>query len=272
MVRQPEPTLPSRSAALRRRLVAASPWLVVAGMVLVLALVGLFAAAAQRMRARPAWWQTVQAADPTVVHNATELENAVLSTLSERRELLDAPDGSRASADWWVAVPAEDANAWLSARLPRWVAAQSDISRWPDELAEVRVSFEAPFVRVGARVDRGGQSRYLAATFIPQLRSDGSLWLVAERVSIGTLNLPAGWVLDGAEARADDLVPEAFRGLPQSRDFFRMFAGEIPATPTPEIDLQDGRRVRLLALRAGQGRLELKCRTEHRGTQQASGG
>ncbi|MEQ8768938.1 MAG: hypothetical protein RIB60_00360 [Phycisphaerales bacterium] len=255
----------------------AGPGSVVAAMVVVVVLIVTVLAVSSRMSAKPSWWQPVASTNPRVVENATQLENAIFTQLHLRREAERTQTKTGEvlmSADWWVRLSADSANAWLAVRLPKWVAGQmfhaldeeanpEELDVWPEDLTEVQVSFQHPHILVGARVDRGGHGRYFSATLRPELRDDGTLWMVAEQVHVGRLTVPAGWVLSEAERRADDVVPEAFRGLPEAEAFFQIFAGERPFADEPQIRLGDGRRVRLLAVRSTAAGLEVKCRTEY---------
>lgn len=258
------------------------PWVVGGAMGLVIVLIVAVVAMSVQMNAPPVWWQTVAADNPEVASDAKELENAIFTQLHLRRDTVQTETESGEvlrSAEWWVALPAEDANAWLAVRLPVWVAGKmfeaaedaepgegaDELGVWPEELAEVQVSFQHPHILVGARMEQEGKQRYFSATLVPELREDGTLWLVAKQVHVGRLSVPASWVLAEAEHRADDIVPEAFRGLPEAEAFFQIFAGERPFANEPEIRLGDGRRVRLLALRSNdKGKLEVKCRTEYK--------
>ncbi len=255
----------------------AGPWLVCAAMVVVVVMIVAVLGVSSRMRAQPLWWQPVASENPEIVENATELENAIFTQLHLRRDAdrIQTETGEvLRSAEWTVGLRAEQTNAWLAVRLPKWVAGQmfhamdkagdpEELDVWPEDLSEVQVSFQHPHILVGARIDRGGDPRYFSATLTPELRDDGTLWLVANRVHVGRVSVPAGWVLSEAERRADDVVPEAFRGLPEAEAFFQIFAGERPFADEPQIRLGDGRRVRLLSLRSDQGRLIVKCRTEY---------
>src|SRR5690606_19838348 len=130
------------------------------------------------------------------------------------------------------------------------------------EIAEVQMNFEGEHIRVGACIRRHGREQYVSATLAHEIREDGSLWLVARRVHLGRVGMPARWVLDEAEGRADELLPEALRGLPEAETVFEIFSGERPFSVDPEIRLGDGRRVRLLRLWALEdGRLGMQFRT-----------
>ena len=102
-------------------------------------------------------------------------------------------------------------------------------------------------------------------TLDPQIREDGSLWMPARWVSVGRLAVPGDWVIDHADRRRDQFIPEDLKDLPETAAMFRAFAGEAPIATDAVVTLGDGRVVRLLEMRPADGRLELTCRTEHDG-------
>ena len=254
-------------------------------------------------RGQPVWWHPVANNDETRAE-ALVVENAWLSQLSLRRSADQTNDTAHtdavvretghsstsatsptpsppADADtlttdhsrplayrsdpWSVAMSEQQANAWLASRLPEWVENSGELTGWPDEVTDLQVDFDAPYLRIGVRViDKDGRARVLSATLRPELRGDGSLWLEADWVHVGRLSIPADWVLGEAEARADELLPAGLRDLPESRAFFRRLAGEAPVVERPLWRLPDGRQVRLIALQAGHDKLIVTCRTELR--------
>jgi hypothetical protein len=218
----------------------------------------------------PVWWRTVRRDDPRTAETALLVENSVWNQIHHRRAAGGPPGGDPApevapGAEWTVSLKASDANAWLNARLPLWLANQHEEAPWPKELAEVQVDFGDGLIRVGARVNSAGQDRVLSATLLPDLRDDGTLWLPATWISIGRLAVPADWLLEQAEQHQSDFIPPELRQLPETLAMFRGFAGAAPMVQNAVIKLEDGRRVRLLKLRPVNGRLEITCRTERRG-------
>jgi hypothetical protein len=246
-------------------------WTVGAGLSLVAAvtIVGLLGWAL--VQEVPVWWRIVRKDDPGTAERALLVENSVCNQIYLSREVTPAADAAEADpgfgpgTEWTVSLKASDANAWLNARLPLWVANKHDDTPWPKELEEVQVDFGEGVIRIGARVHQPGQDRVLSATLEPDLRADGTLWMPASWVSIGRLAVPADWVLQQAEQRKADFVPAELRDLPETVAVFRGFAGLSPIVQNAVIRLEDGRRVRLLKLRPVNGRLEVTCRTERPG-------
>lgn len=220
----------------------------------------------------PAWWRHTDASAPHTIERAMILENAIASHLSLRRDSASdlsysatgsVPEGWR-SDPWSVALKSEDANAWLNVRLPVWLAGENEHFEWPEEVSDLQVHFDAPHVRLGAKVRVRGSEKFLSATLTPDLREDGSLWVKADWVHLGRLPIPASWVLGEAEARVDDIIPDELRTLPEARSFFRVMAGEEPVAERPVVRLPDRRLVRLLRLQAERGWVEITCITELR--------
>ena len=243
------------------------------GAVVAVAVLGLgmlalaFAVSATLTRAAPSWW-THPTADAEAEARATALENAAVSQLYLARAADDAPapDGVRyASEPWSVALDETDVNAWLAARLPRWVEGQPGMPAWPDTMSQLQVRLDDGTIRAGVRVETGSgpDHRFVTASFVPTVDEDGSLWLTASWVHVGRLPVPASWVI--GDARADDgMLPPELTERPETALFLGIVQGEAPFAATPILALENDRRVRLLGLRVRDGRLELTMRTEVR--------
>mgnify|MGYP001424269993 CR=1 FL=1 len=217
---------------------------------------------------RPGWWRQIDPTDPRVVEAAEDVENELVNEL-HRADRPSPPEMSLpadtrwASEPWAFALPASGANAWLNTRLKQWLENRVDGFEWPEEIREVQVEFDDDSVVIGLRVQRGESgSQVLAARFGPQVREDGSLWVQAERVYVGRLPVPAGWVLDEADERLTSMLSES---VDDNEDLERLLAalsGERALMQVPLVELGDGRRVRLLAIKADRGLLTVTCRTE----------
>jgi hypothetical protein len=228
----------------------------------------------------PRWWQTADWARPEVGRCAEELENRLLSNVYHARPAVavqrapgqSLPPGAAVAADqpvtWTIPVSAADANAWLNARLPKWIRSESDTFEWPEQIEELQVEFRDDRILVGVKVRYADSAQYLSATLQPAIReTDGSLWMPAQAVSIGRLPLPASWFLSPQPTvLAQDQIPEELRELPETKSIAQVFSGQIPVTSKPIIKLADGRRVRLLSLTSRDGTLHVTCRTEPRET------
>jgi len=248
---------------------------VVLGTLLLIALltIGLLAASAMMQRS-PAWWRRVDTADPRTLRSAQAVENGLTTLFHQERDAKPRLDRSTpiaqapiptsriASEDWRFTLRAADANAWLNTRLPAWITRREDLSAWPKEIEQIQVDFHDGMISIGAQVRAAGVLRVLSADVIPQIRPDGSLWLPARAVRVGTLPLPTGVVLRGARQQANDMVPVSIRDTADSDLLWRAFLGDAALAQNPTIRLPDGRRVRILNLRSQHGVLEVTCRTE----------
>lgn len=231
----------------------------------------------------PRWWQAVDPTNPATIETAERVENGIASALTQVRSASSGRVGDAAAdpaAPWKVFITTEQANAWLTVRLRRWLADQAEQGamnfRWPPQVSDVQVDFTGGRINIGARVlanrsradapspGRRGRPQTFAAALRPEFRPDGSLWLVAERVQIGRLSLPAGWVLGssgGAQERVGEVSGE-LADLPQTQQVLAAMKGERAVLKRPVIKLADGRRVRLLAIEPIDGRVVVTCQTE----------
>lgn len=245
---------------LKARLIAAGLTLAVA-----ITLAGLLAASLTR--AAPSWWRLYRPTAELRDH-AADFENAAVSQLYRRRP--DDPDWVRSgrtgpwrSTPWSIFIRDEDASAWLTARLPEWINGQEGLA-WPIALSQPQVSFHDGVVRLGVLLRNDDRPRILTASVRPEIRPDGSLWLRSRWIHIGRLPVPAAFLLARAESRLDGYLPDDVADDPFSHRFIEILRGRAPLAQRPEMRLDDGRTVRLLAVRVLDGRIELDCRTEAR--------
>jgi hypothetical protein len=246
-------TLASRLHHSRRRIrrvaLASSLSLVAAACLTLLIAYGL-------VRSVPSWWRAVQRDHPTTIATGTRVENAVLNRLSKVRE---TPDGL-VSDPWTIALKPDEANAWLNARLPRWLANQNDEFRWPKDLNSLQVNFSPSRVTIGALVHTSGHDQVLTATLEPRLDSRGRLYLHARSISVGRLSFPATWVLD--DKTAGQYLPRDIRDLPETRALLHALSSGDAVVQQALFRLSDGRRVRILDISPEDGILRITCQTE----------
>lgn len=239
--------------------------IVTGALLLVLLVSGVLLAASAMVQRSPNWWRRVDAADPRTIQSAQDVENGLTTLFHMDREPDAAAgfEGRPVSEEWRFAIRAVDANAWLNTRLPAWLTRREDLSAWPDEIGQIQVDFNDGIIHVGVEVEASpGIVRILSADVRPQVREDGSLWLPAELVRVGTLPLPAGAVLRTARRQANAMVPVSIRQTADADLLWKAFLGEGAVAVNPTVRLPDGRRVRILGLRAHRGTLEVRCRTE----------
>ncbi len=216
----------------------------------------------------PLWWRTVRRDDPRTIESARRVEDGVWNHLYSVRSG-ETPDGS---VEWTVALKAADANAWLNARFPMWIANQWDSELWPAELGEIQVDFDESGIRIGIQIEGAGEPRILSATIHPAVAEDGALWMPASWIHIGRLGIPANLVLDAGATENSGYIPDRIRELPETKGMMSAFAGAMPMVEDAVVSLGDGRQVRLVSLRTRGGWLEITCRTEPEPTVRASAG
>lgn len=235
---------------------------------------------------RPRWWTSVNVRDPAVVEVAERFENALATIMTQARPAGEDGDLSR---PWTVRVNASDVNAWLNARLPAWMESREREGgaefKWPESVQELNVDFRDGLILVGAKVStRGkdgsgtdgaapGPGNYFSAAVEPRFGGDGALWLPARRVALGRLAVPASWMLRRPDEVAQaERVPDELAKLPETREVLGAFAGRRAVMTNPTIRLGDGRRVKLLAMTAEDGRLSITCITLVREPRRADAG
>ncbi len=209
-------------------------------------------------RSAPGWWIDVDATDPRNIELAELVQNGALSHLFEDRQSLVG-----GSVEWPVKMTDEAANAWMNIKLPEWFSKISDGMVWPESVTQLQMVFDNGTVRIGARVKTDIGTRIYSCAIVPELREDGSLWMKARTVSMGRLTLPAGWVLGGADARAEKYIPDQLRGTAEAEALFEKLTGQLPLFDVAEVSLGDGRRVRLLGLRVRDGSVIAHCVTKN---------
>jgi hypothetical protein len=247
------------------------------------------------LRTDPGWWRSMP---PLAITEDTgnRVQNELTTLITSARPFND--DGR--SVPWGMAINPEQANAWLNTKLRDWVrsrgianedyeprisaettttsaagAGEGEVGEegeWIDQIREVQVDFNGSRIAIGARINHQGAERVFSATLIPQVREDGSLWMLAQHVQIGRLSVPASWILPGAadQARGEARIVTASQNedvdltrLPEAQVMFEAFSGRQPMIDTPILRLPDGRRVRLLSLTTrDDGMLIVTCRTE----------
>ena len=251
-----------RVIRIRRKLRAR---LIVAGLALAATVSVAGLVASGLARSAPSWWR-VYRPTPELADHGAAVENAVVSLVYQQREpdpeWLAAPEGPWRSQTWSRAIRDEDASAWLATRLPAWIDGQSDLPGWPDGLGKPQIRFDEGIVRIGISYARDDGHRVISANFRPTVHEDGSVWLRSDWVHLGRLPVPASLVLGEAADRLRDRLPESLAGDPNAARLARVLAGDIPLAENPVMRLEDGRAVRLLGVRVGEGRIELDLRTE----------
>lgn len=233
---------------------------------------------ASMLKAAPPWWRQVRVQEQRTREIAQEVENALGTHLHLAREGEKKPDGMWRSEPWGVSIPSADANAWLNARLPRWLETVDAGVEMPRAVAEVQVEFRDGRVSIGVAGRLGGRlgggvasaveeepqeagaeesdaRRIIWASASPRIDEHGLLSLTLDRVYVGRLPISRALLAEILERVGLD-----GRGGP----WLDLLHGEEMKVE-PLMKLEDGRRVRITGLRAREGRLEVTCVTEHGG-------
>lgn len=211
-----------------------------------LVFLAVLAAALLAWRA-PSWWRG--AGDPAAQEiEGADLENTLVHEMSRVRPGTGDQAAPRAwrSDQWTVELRSGEATAWLNTRLSKWLANQGQPGL-PPGVGALQVEFQEDQVRLGAEVS----GRVVWAVLRPRVEPDGSIWTQPARLYAGRLPLPSSWFSAGGVLR--ERVPGPVLAA---------LDGRSPLTDRPVLTLGDGRRVRVLALRALEGRMEITCRTE----------
>ncbi len=196
----------------------------------------------------PAWW-------PDVV--ADHRQTATLADRVEYRLVEEAHRVRPGDDSWRLRITDDQVNAWMSSRLPAWLAHAQDL-QWPPQLGTPQVHFVDDAVHVGLDYSDNGRRRYLVAKLQPRV-VDGRLALVLKGVAFGRLSIPGGSVRTLIETYRD-VVPERFLQDPSVQRIIDLLIDEQRIDPV--VTLSDGRRVRLVEIRAAEGDVILRCRTE----------
>ncbi len=195
----------------------------------------------------PSWWSPPDPQDRAIAALADQVEQRLLEEAHKIRPAADP---------WTIRVREHQVNAWLSTRLPDWIAHEQEV-RWPEALGTPLTHFEDQGISLAIEVGAEGRPRFVVVRVVPTIHGDG-LRLRLDGVGVGRIPLPG----EPVEALLRLLSHAAGAGLlddPAVEETLHLLAGRRSIDPT--VTLTDGRRVRLLDLRYAAGRLDLTCRT-----------
>lgn len=191
----------------------------------------------------PSWWAAAHSGAPDAPALAERVERGIATELHRGR-----PEGEA----WSVALSAEQVNAWLTHRFPLWLANQRSRGAAVETTPDIRAAFAPGVARFAACAP--GSSRIVSLALRPRQSAPGNGAGVRLEPSfaIGRLGLPSGWVLPS--------IRDAAREESARAALDAVLEGD--ANGGLGIDLEDGRRVRLLSASAEAGRLVLTFATE----------
>ncbi|MFA6044507.1 MAG: hypothetical protein WC718_05945 [Phycisphaerales bacterium] len=229
--------------------------LLLCGFVTLLLLAGLLT------RITPAWWGASEPGAGTKARAET-LENAVITQLTLARDpdpaFVPPHAGAWRSRPWAVSIAQSDLCAWLDDRLPQWLSNRDRSFVWPGELSRPRVTCVEGSIRVGVLAGQDSP-RVVWAELTPEIRADGSFWLVAQRAWVGRLPIPASWVLGGGGG----YLPKSARSKNPMHDWLGALRGNTPMALPASIRLDQGRLVRILKVTSREGKIEVVAVSEH---------
>lgn len=198
----------------------------------------------------PSWFQHEAGTQSERRLAAQRVENRLITEAYRfRGGPAPGPGGARRTGeDWRVRVTEEEATAWLSAKLGEWLANRDPPAKVPSEISELRAHFASGRAWIAGLFDEKVYS--VSATVRV---TENGIWLSGARAGVGSLMLPVSW-------GGMSLV-----GVDNSGAHgwaWRMLLGQEPLLAGGSIRLEDGRRVRVIAVRVLPGVIEAECRTE----------
>ncbi|MBX3387972.1 MAG: hypothetical protein KF691_00810 [Phycisphaeraceae bacterium] len=198
----------------------------------------------------PSWFQSEARKASEMRRMAQRVENRLITEAYRFRggPTLE-PDGSRRTGDnWRIRVTEEEATAWIAAKLGEWLANRDPPARIPPEISELQAHFGSGRAWVAGLLD----DRVYAVSTGFRANEKG-LWFSGARAGIGSLAFPVSWGAMGFVGMDDSGV---------GGWVWRLLSGREPLLPGATIRLEDGRRVRVIAVRVLPGAIEAECRTE----------
>lgn len=195
----------------------------------------------------PRWYAPPDPSDQTVVALADAVEYRLVE---EAQKLRPAQDNR-----WTLRVRESQVNAWLAARLPKWIAHRHG-QQWPSNLGTPQVRMEPVGVSVAVPVVEGAGRQVLVARLVPQL-AGGQMNVWIESVALGRIKLRGESMADLVQFLADH-IPQLVENANVRPVIAALEQGD---SFTPEFDLSDGRRVRLLNFRLADGWIDFEVVT-----------
>lgn len=210
--------------------------------ILLLVVAGLAVLAVIVLLRPPAWWSPVDRDDPDAVALGEEFEQGCVSEVHRVR-----PDAE----PWAVRIKAEEVNAWLATRLPKWCAHAG-----VPELGDAEVRFTEGTIELA--VDVPDLPSVVVARLAPEVTEAGILAHV-EGASIG--RLPMSFLARPSMVRT---VSSMAGG--EADESVKALLAAIGGEPAPrDFELADGRHVRLRDIEVHEGELLLEFETRKPG-------
>lgn len=215
------------------------------GLAVVVGLVGWWAW--DRAQAAPTWYAPPDPASTDTIERAEKVEYR----LAEEVQKIRTPE-----APWVVRIPEASINAWLAARLPEWIMHEQSLE-WPEALGVPQIHVDANGVTVAVEVNHDGRQQVLVARAVPRVVGD-RLAVQVDRVGIGRVLLPAKGV-ETLIARVTEMLPDDL-DVDAVIEVVERLLGDGESISS-EIELADGRRIEVTAVRCADGAIEFENRT-----------
>lgn len=221
--------------------------LIVVPLVVILAIIGTVVWGWTQWRATPEYWQVVEAepGSPAMVEverRADQFEFWIVERLQQVRE----DDGP-----WQMVLEQNQINEWIATRLRSWLVNQK--MRMPDWLHHPMVAVRPGRIILAGDMRTEMVNKVVSLEYVPRSNARGIVDLRLDHVRGGKLPLPYEQVMDSAAGQID---PDDQQQIEQ----FQEIRERLKTIPLAH-ELDDGRRVEVLEVRAEQGKLTLTCRT-----------
>lgn len=193
------------------------------------------------VRMPPAWYEPAAADDPQAMQVAEDAEYALIEAMHKIR-----PDGEQ----WSHTLAEPEVNAWLTCRMPDWIANRQ--GSWPGGVGVPQVHFANETVSLAANVDYKGVSQLVVADYRVELGPDG-VKATLLGISAGNLPLPGDLAAEFSSRAEQALAGGAIESL--------LAEAVGGAAGRGGVELPDGRSVRLEGLAIEDGAIRLEQQT-----------
>lgn len=221
---------------------------IVKAFVLLLLLIAVAMAVLWRMTwAAPPWYRPAAADDRATAVLAEAVENRIIEEAYKVRPADDT---------WTLRIRSEQINAWLATRLRRWLIHERNL-HWPEQLGTPQVQLTREGIDIALQLSPELRPRVFVIRVVLSIVDD-RLYLHFDRLSLGRVPLSHYTLNDLIELAAEYGAEEALQ-QPESEWLLALLNGKESVEPVGT--LTDGRRVRLLAFRLGEGFIDLSVQT-----------
>lgn len=195
----------------------------------------------------PTWYQPADINNQAAAALAQAVENRIIEELHKLRP---------ADQTWTLRLRAQHLNAWLTARLPRWLIHEQNLN-WPQQLGPPQLRFTRKGIDLALQLSPNDQPRFITLRVLPRVEYE-QLFIPFERLYLG--RIPALYSeLDDLITWAADYGAAQTLQTPEAQWLLQLLAES--ESLQPQIVLADQRTVMLLDLRLHDGHIDLKLQT-----------